>query len=752
MLRRLFSQYHPASRPSYARISALLGHFPTETALKTAFILGHLKNKLTQAITPAARQRAMIDAWNAIRTLVLQPGDTLETKRQLFNQCYAAWDEAHWGKPPVWEVTDPLRLKQSNTQALMTALSVTDYDDLYQLSIDQGKVFWHALTQRLGIRFKNATLPHADKLVDASNPENPRWFPGLKLNIVDSMLAAPSDHIALVYRREGTQQTVIMTYGELHLASNRVACALLQSGFKKGNHIAIDMPMNKESVVIFLGILKMGGTLVSLADSFKAADIALRLQQIPAGVKAIFTQDFTGKNPLYEVIKRTPHAPTAIVLTTPNQSLPVLRPGDLHYEPWLLSCTLPYATFDSVAMDPDDNLNIIFSSSTSTGKEKAGEAPKAPKAIPWQAHTFIKSAADAHLHHDMQAHKTLCWPTNLGWMMGSFAIAAALMNGGRLALYDGSPLTREFGVFVRDVKVTILGLVPALAERWEKTGCMEGLDWSSIERFSSTGSPSMPANYFYLMALVPQFAPVIEYMGGTEIGGGYITNTEFRAFSPSLFNTPTLGTPLHIATKESAELQKGEVCFPLLNGKGQTPPMGLSSALLNGDHHQKYFEGELQDEQGQRLRRHGDILQVGPHQQFQSGGRADDGIKINAIKTSSTELEAYIKTAKIAAVKDVVITAVRSKDSQGGEGKVVAFVVVDPAVKFTSSSLREQCEQAIKQHNPQLAKLHAVEIIAAVPVTASNKIKRQWLSDHYLENHPGLFPDGGHDRKLKAKL
>ena len=53
---------------------------------------------------------------------------------------------------------------------------------------------------------------------------------------------------------------------------------------------------------------------------------------------------------------------------------------------------------------------------------------RAPKAIPWDQTTPIKSAIDAHLHHDTHPGDVLCWPTNMGWMMGPWLVYATLMN------------------------------------------------------------------------------------------------------------------------------------------------------------------------------------------------------------------------------------------------------------------------------------------------------------------------------------
>lgn len=62
------------------------------------------------------------------------------------------------------------------------------------------------------------------------------------------------------------------------------------------------------------------------------------------------------------------------------------------------------------------------------------------------------------------AGDVVCWPTNMGWMMGPWLLYAALLNGATIALFTGSPLGREFGVFVASARVTMLGLVPSIVK------------------------------------------------------------------------------------------------------------------------------------------------------------------------------------------------------------------------------------------------------------------------------------------------
>src|SRR5688572_22989055 len=179
--------------------------------------------------------------------------------------------------------------------------------------------------------------------------------------------------------------------------------------------------------------------------------------------------------------------------------------------------------------------NILFSSGTTA----------TPKAIPWNHTTPIKAAADAYLHHDIRPGDVLAWPTNLGWMMGPWLIYAALVNRAAIALYSGAPSGADFGDFVEKTGVTMLGVIPSLVRAWRESRCMEGRDWSRIRCFSSTGECSNADDMRYLMSLAGN-KPVIEYCGGTEIGGGYITGTMIHPAAPATFTTPALGLDFEI--------------------------------------------------------------------------------------------------------------------------------------------------------------------------------------------------------------
>lgn len=224
--------------------------------------------------------------------------------------------------------------------------------------------------------------------------------------------------------------------------------------------MALSMPMTAPAVAAYLGILLAGCTAALIADSFAAPEIAARLRI--AGARAIITQVRWGWGaeqrlgcawrqvcrpprctlclpskqdvvlrdglalPLYARVAEAA-APLAIVLPASGSRLQVeLRPGDLSWQQFLAAAPQPAAVQAHVAAS-DDTASILFSSGTS------GE----PKAIPWSHVTPLRCAANAHFHQDVRPGDVVCWPTNMGWMLGTW-----LVFGGRQGLVEGAPCRR----------------------------------------------------------------------------------------------------------------------------------------------------------------------------------------------------------------------------------------------------------------------------------------------------------------------
>lgn len=601
----------------------------------------------------------------------------------------------------IWKPSQSV-IKQSHIFKMMQKHHLKNYRDYWKWSVANRAAFWEETVQNLDILFaKNYTT-----VLDVSEGvETPIWLKDAQLNIVDSCFNNSPDAIALVYQEEGSE-IVKVTQQNLENLVNKIANSLRQAGLKQGDAIAIDMPMTLEAVAIYLAGIKAGNPIVTIADSFTPNEIEVRLKI--ANPKLIFTQDYllrAGKTlPLYDKICQA-NAPKAIVIKATNQALN-LRSGDLFWDDFLVENT----TFKSAKQTPDSLITILFSSGT-TG---------APKAIPWNHTTPIKGASDGYYHHDIQKNEVVCWPTNLGWMMGPWLVFATLINKATIALYYGAPLDANFGSFVQEAKVTMLGVIPSIVKHWKASGCMEGFNWNAIKCFSSTGEVSNPTEMVYLMQLAGG-KPVIEYCGGTEIGGGYVTSTLVQDNIPSTFSTQALGTEFVLLDDENKHSKKGEV-FMI------PPSMGLSNTLINRDHHQEYYQG-TPNYRGQLLRRHGDAMQQLENGYYKAEGRVDDAMNLGGIKVGSIQIESVINSLDF--VKESAAIAVAPKD--GGPSLLVVYYVEIPT-KINAIERLNQAQKIVRTQLNPLFKVSDLVKIEVLPRTASNKVMRRKLRADYEIN------------------
>ncbi len=596
---------------------------------------------------------------------------------------------------PAWQ-PNPNDYAATNVAALAERVGVSSYEELHQWSVDHRAKFWAAAIADIGIAF---ATPPTEILDLANGVEQPAWLPGAHLNIVESCFTAPPDAIAVVHHRNGT--LLRLTYAELHAQVQGFAAGFAESGLRPGDAVAIAMPMLLEAVVAYLGIIHAGGVVVSIADSFAPDEITTRLRI--ANTKAIVTQDVmvrAGRTlPMFEKVVAA-DGPMAIVVPTGADVR--LREGDVYWDDFVGS-----GPVDPVVGTPDTHINILFSSGT-TGD---------PKAIPWTHINPIKAATDGRYHHDIQPGDVVAWPTNMGWVMGPWLVFASLMNRATMALFDDAPTARPFGEFVRDAGVTMLGVVPSIVGAWQDSGCMEGLDWASVRRFSSTGESSSPDQMVYLMALAGD-VPVIEYCGGTEIGGGYITSTMVQPSFPSTFTTPTLGLDVVILDESGEEADVGDLYLV-------PPSIGLSQELLNRDHHEVYYADLPKFDRP--LRRHGDYFAHVPGVGYRAMGRTDDTMNLGGIKVSSAEIERVV--ADTGLVGEVAAVAVSPPG--GGPSQLVLFVV---GATVTGDELLAGLQQAIRSHLNPLFKIHDVVEVETLPRTASQKVMRRSLRADYIDS------------------
>lgn len=660
----------------------------------------------------AAEAAALVEAlegapdacWRRLQELVLSPEVPFAVHALLYAYLADCWDADRLGPLPAWS-PDPDEAAETNVAGLARELGLEGYDALQRWSVEDRAGYWRLMIEKLGIRFRRPWAEDVLRLAppDARGVQRPTWLAKAKLNVAESCFGAPADQAAILWRAGPDAEVERWTYGGLERLAGRVASALGERGFAPGDRVAIGMPMTPAAVAAYLGVVMAGCAAVSIADSFAAPEVATRLRL--AGARAVLTQDVILRGgrelPLYARVVEA-EAPLAVVLPGDGALRVELRPGDLVWDDFLSDH--PSA---AVARDPHDESNVLFSSGT------AGD----PKAIPWSHTTPIKAAADGYAHQDVRPGDVLCWPTSLGWMMGPWLVYAALVNRATIALYGGAPTGADFCRFVEDAGVTMLGVVPSLVAAWRGSDATAGRDWSAIRCFSSTGECSSPEDMLWLMSRVPGYRPVLEYCGGTEVGGGYVTGTLVQAAAPATFTTPALGLDLELRDADGAPARQGEVFLV-------PPSIGLSLELLNADHDAVYFEGAPTGPDGGRLRRHGDALEALPGGGYRAHGRVDDAMNLGGVKVSAAELEAVLNG--LDGVQQTAAIAVPGEG--GGPARLVVYAEPLPGSDpLDPAELRDAFQARIRRDLNPLFKVAEVVVVERLPRTASNKVMRRVL-------------------------
>ncbi|CAJ2677402.1 unnamed protein product [Trifolium pratense] len=681
---------------------------------------------------PISHSLSSTDTWHyLVSRRLLKPSYPHPLHQLLYYTVYS--DHQSSSSPPLYWFPSLEQARRTNLGRFMEIhasriLGPSSYKDpitsfplFHNFSVQNPQVYWSLVLNELSISF--AQPPNC--ILDTSDPSKHggTWLPGSVLNIADCCLQPSShpnkqdDSIAIVWREEGSDDSEVnrITLKQLRQQVMLVANAI-DANFSKGDAIAIDTQMTVNAVIIYLAIVLAGCAVVSIADSFAPKEIATRLRV--SNAKGIFTQDFISgggrKIPLYSRVIEAA-ACKVIVLPVIGDDVAVqLREQDLSWKEFLSSGSQSSRSdhYSPVYQSINSVTNILFSSGT-TGD---------PKAIPWTQLAPIRSAADGWAAIDVQVGDVYCWPTNLGWVIGPTLLYHCFLNGATLALYHGSPQGRGFGKFVQDAGVTILGTVPSLVKSWKSTRCMEGLDWTKIKLFCSTGETSNVDDDLWLSSR-SYYNPIIELCGGTELASSYIAGSPLQPQAFGAFSTASMTTGIVILDENGVPYPEN---VPCVGEVGLLPlSLGASDRLLNANHDDVYFKG-MPMYKGKVLRRHGDIIKrmVGGYIIVQ--GRADDTMNLGGIKTSSIEIERVCDRADECILETAAVGV--ATENRGPE-QLVVFVVLKKGYNSNAETLRMKFSKAIQSNLNPLFKVSVVKIVPEFPRTSSNKILRRVMRD-----------------------
>ncbi|WP_238606096.1 AMP-binding protein [Amycolatopsis sp. Poz14] len=615
---------------------------------------------------------------------------------------------------PAW-IPGEEHVARSRLLAAVQAGGHRDVEELHRFSVAEPEKFWRAAVADLGVEFSE---PFERVLDDSEGKPFPRWFPGGRLNVAQlcahrHATGPLANKEAVVYEGDGGQRRSL-TYAQLDAEVRRFAANLAALGVSRGDRVVLFLPVVPEATVAFLAIAMLGAVSVPAFSGYGAEAVATRLRESDAIV--LVTADGTTRRGKRVALKET--ADEAVASAPSVRHVVVVRhlgdgtamtPGRDVY--WDELDSSP-AAVETVAAESNDPLTIIYTSGT-TGL---------PKGIVHSHAGFaIKTALDLAYGFDVHSDDVVAWIADLGWLLGPLLIVGVLQLGATAVLTEGVPTyprpTRLWEIAERN-GVTLQGIAPTAARAIASTGSPAPGGLDSVRAFASTGEAWDEPTWQWLFGEVGGGRrPIVNYSGGTEVGGGVLISYPFLPMPPAAFTAPLPGADVAVFDPDGEPVH-GQIGELVLRN---TFP-GMTHAFW-GDR-ERYLATYWERWDGIWV--HGDLASVDEEGVWRLHGRSDDTIKVSGRRVGPSEIEAAIlKDSRIAEV-----AAIGVPDPQRGQ-RIVAFAVVrDPAAD------QDDLEStAVRNVGRSFAP--TLHVVASLPKTTNGKIMRRVIRARHLGEPTG---------------
>ena len=619
-------------------------------------------------------------------------------------------------QPVAWR-PDAGRLARSRALAFARANGLTTWEEIADRAAADPSWFWGAVADELGIVWSR----QYDTVLDlAAGPAWPRWFVGGRMNYVvsavDRHLAERAGEVALVWEGDDGA-TRSLTFGELAAEVNRLSNALRALGIGKGDRAGIFLPMLAETAIATLACSRIGAIFVPMFSGYGPDAVATRIND--ASARLLITADGFYRRGAVVSMKAT--ADAALEQTTSIERVLVVRRTGADV-PWTAGRDVWW--HDIVPTQPDacepedtaadDPYMLIYTSGT-TGKPKG--------AVHVHAGFPVKAAQDLAFCFDVHRGDRLFWLTDLGWMMGPWAIAGGLIAGAAIVLFEGTPDYPEpdrLWEVVERHEATILGISPTVV----RALMGRGDDWverhamPSLTTLGSTGEPWNPGPWLWTFEKVGKGrCPIVNYSGGTEISGGIVASTTIHPQKPCSFNGPVPGVPADVVDDEGRSL-RGEVGELAIRG----PWVGMTSGFWHD--RQRYEETYWTRIPGIWI--HGDWAIIDDDGFWYILGRSDDTLKVAGKRIGPAEIE----SAAVAHPLVQEAAAIGVPHEIKGEA-IVVFVILKPGA-VESDALRQEIRETVARHVGKPLQPERVLFVDDLPKTRNAKIMRRVIRGRYL--------------------
>jgi len=583
-------------------------------------------------------------------------------------------------------------IERTNVWRFMQRLGFDDREAFLKFSRDEPERFWDELVRELGIAWFE---PYRYVMDARRGPEWTLWFVGGRLNIAHNCVdrwAGPGRSACIWEDESGSTRSV--GFAELRDEANRVANGLTALGLEQGDRVALVMPMVPEILSILYGCFKAGLTVVPIFAAFGTGAIASRIED--SGARVVFTAEhLTRRGKRLPLAEKMPHI---------GGVRQILVGGD----EWREFLAAQSATFETLSLDSEHRSMMLYTSGT-TGRPKG--------VVHTHAGTLAQLGKEVWLGFDHQPGDRFFWLTDIGWIMGPWAILGNHLFGGTIFMYDGAPdfpgPTRLWEMIARH-GITGFGVSPTAVRMLIKGG--EALPpMPSLRILGSTGEPWDEKSWMlYFEQVGGGRCPIINISGGTEICGSFVFPLPIQELKPCTVGSAAPGMATDVVD-ENGESVRGRMGYLVC----RTPSPSMTRGIW-GDP-QRYLDTYWSRFPGMWY--HGDWASVDEDGQWFLHGRADESMNVAGRKVGPGEVEdALLHHPGVAEAAVIGVPDELKGEAIVGYAVAKGGVAVDPAA--VSATVVEVLGPTFRPRE--------IVVVAELPKTQSGKIVRRLIRQKYL--------------------